>query len=397
MTTADLDGDGDLDAVVSIWDQDSVVWYPNDGMGNFGAARLITTTAVGAYHLHVVDLNGDGYLDVLCASYSDDRITWYENTDGLGNFFAHDDIADDAVGAIYVFGADLNGDGATDVVSASNEDGRITMYTNEDGLGTFATGIDIAILEGAVSVVAADLDDDGDMDLLCTGLTSGYIIWYENTDGLGTFDTGTVLLIDIGAREAIAADLDGDGDLDIVAASYDGERIMWFENFLYSPTSGSTASTGNTFVDTNVPTLAPISPGGSSISVSPSPTGSIFPDTKVPTLDPTPGDRSISGTTSSPGVTFADTKIPTLAPSPGYDTPPATPIPSSAHTDGPVTPAPTLAGAIMHVLGSGMECSGCAAPSPIPAYHHVECMRCSTSQATITLPAILFEHDRRHV
>src|SRR5262245_26540987 len=45
----------------------------------------ISVTANGASFVSVADLDGDGDLDALSASYYDDKIAWYENTAGNGS------------------------------------------------------------------------------------------------------------------------------------------------------------------------------------------------------------------------------------------------------------------------------------------------------------------------
>ena len=50
--------------------------------------HTITTAADAAYSVTTADLDGDGDLDVLSASENDDTIAWYEN-DGSENFTAH--------------------------------------------------------------------------------------------------------------------------------------------------------------------------------------------------------------------------------------------------------------------------------------------------------------------
>ena len=62
-----------------------IAWYENNGSESF-TAHTITTAAIGASTASfAADLDGDGDTDVLSASTSDDKIAWYEN-DGSENF-----------------------------------------------------------------------------------------------------------------------------------------------------------------------------------------------------------------------------------------------------------------------------------------------------------------------
>ncbi len=234
VTTADLDGDGDLDVVSASSIDHRIAWYENDGLGNFGAQQTITTAAIVAYYVTTADLDGDGDMDVLSASSYDDRIAWYEN-DGLGNFGAQQTITIAADGARSVYTADLDGDGDMDVLSASSYDDRIAWYEN-DGLGNFGAQQTITTLEdNPFSVKAADLDGDGDMDVLSAASSDPIfkdwrIAWYEN-DGSGTFGTQQTISTEVyEAKSVSTADLDGDGDLDVISASSRDDVIAWYEN-----------------------------------------------------------------------------------------------------------------------------------------------------------------------
>ncbi len=81
---ADLDEDGDLDVLSASFLGDKIAWYENaDGLGGFGAEHAIWTLANGAIAVFAADLDGDGDADALSASYDDDRIAWYENLMGV--------------------------------------------------------------------------------------------------------------------------------------------------------------------------------------------------------------------------------------------------------------------------------------------------------------------------
>ena len=77
-------------------------------------------SAEGAYSVYAVDLDGDGDTDLLSASHDNDRITWYEN-DGNENFTPHK-ITSSRNGAVSVYALDVDGDGDIDVLSASVSD-----------------------------------------------------------------------------------------------------------------------------------------------------------------------------------------------------------------------------------------------------------------------------------
>ncbi len=230
--TTDVDGDGDADLVRASYSYDRISWFENtDGAGSFGSEQIIATGADGAGSVFAADLDGDGDSDVLSASYNDDRIAWYENTDGAGGFGSAQDISTAADGARSVFATDIDGDGDVDVLSASGSDDKIAWYEN-DGNGGFGPEQVISTLpDSPLAVLAADVDGDGDADAISLSLIDNTIAWYENTDGAGSFGPLQTIAVLSGEGMAIlAADVDGDGDVDVASASSLDGRVAWYEN-----------------------------------------------------------------------------------------------------------------------------------------------------------------------
>ncbi|MCP4101710.1 MAG: hypothetical protein GY750_09835, partial [Lentisphaerae bacterium] len=151
-------------------------------------AHTITTGADGTRSVTTADVDGDGDIDVLSASTNDDKIAWYEN-DGSENFTAHT-ITTGADGAESVITADVDGDGDIDVLSASRIDDKIAWYENTavttlDGTPTFTEG-------GAAVVLDADVDiSDVELDALNGGLGDydGASVTLVRNGGVSTEDT----------------------------------------------------------------------------------------------------------------------------------------------------------------------------------------------------------------
>lgn len=144
----------------------------------FGPQNTISDTAVGASSLTTADLDGDGDNDALTTS-SDGSITWYDNVNGDGTSWTPNVITTDALNAEIVFAADVDGDGDSDVLSASTTSGEVSWYENQDGVGTFSEASTILNgFTGVNSIVSADVDGDTDVDLLLAG--NDTLSWYEN-------------------------------------------------------------------------------------------------------------------------------------------------------------------------------------------------------------------------
>ena len=104
---------------------------PTHAQTTFGEQQVIEySEANGASDVYAADLDGDGDSDVLSASNEDNKIAWYENN-GNGIFVGQQTITTNANGAYDVYAADLDGDGDSDVFSASHGDNKIAWYKNQ--------------------------------------------------------------------------------------------------------------------------------------------------------------------------------------------------------------------------------------------------------------------------
>lgn len=77
LTLADHDGDGDLDGASCGYESKKMMWYENDGKGNFTPHTLDENQE--SYDLRTVDMDGDGDGDLLNAGRGSANVVWYEN------------------------------------------------------------------------------------------------------------------------------------------------------------------------------------------------------------------------------------------------------------------------------------------------------------------------------
>ncbi len=225
----DIDGDTDLDIVISSKDDNKIVWYENlDGLGNFGEQREISLEAGVVEQIFPVDIDLDNKIDIVAAVAG--KIIWYKNIDGLGEFSEAKAIDDTPRSHKWVYAADIDGDGDMDVLSAEPSTDKVSWYKNLDGLGNFGSQQVISSnLDWAQCVVAGDIDGDGDMDVLTTSRNDKTFSWFRNMDGNGTFGSQNIISNNSNiAKTAYLVDLDGDGDNDVLVRYR--ARVAWFEN-----------------------------------------------------------------------------------------------------------------------------------------------------------------------
>ena len=243
---ADLDGDGDLDALVGEADG-NVVFFANTGTASAPAFAAPATNPFGLADVgagaapSLADLDGDGDLDALVGE-ADGNVVFFANTGTASapafalpvtNPFG---LAD--VGAVsFPAFADLDGDGDLDAL-VGELTGAMLFFANtgSPAAPAFAPPLTnpfgLGNLGMYVSPTLADLDGDGDLDAL-VGEVAGSSFFLENTGTANAPAFAAALtnpfgLAVVGSLPSPAlADLDGDRDLDAVVGGFEGLSVLF--------------------------------------------------------------------------------------------------------------------------------------------------------------------------
>ncbi len=229
---ADMDGDGDTDFLSASINDDTIAWYQNNGgVSPTFTKRVISNTANSARSVFAADVNGDGDMDALSASALDGTIAWYENSGESPPTFVRHVINSEAPFARSVFAIDLDGDLDVDVLSASTSNRTIAWYENDGGdEPAFTTHLISNTATSVRSVSAADVNGDGLVDVLAGFGTT--VAWFENDGGSPPSFMQWFVSSAVTRADTIAvADLDGDLDMDLTVTTTDGGgTVLWFEN-----------------------------------------------------------------------------------------------------------------------------------------------------------------------
>ena len=235
VTAADLDGDGDFDIIATSEKDNKVSWFENLGVNSskFSSENIIAFVS-GASYADASDLNGDGDIDILVSASAGDRIVWFENF-GLAEFSGYNLISNEIDAPPSVVATDLDGDGDKDILSGSTVDDKIVWFRNTGfNTGVFSKEIRVSTSrpDGVINISAADLDGDGDDDVISASYSDNTVAWYENTRlHSGLFSSTRIISNDVNKIRALdVEDFDGDGDYDILTASYLDGAMVWFEN-----------------------------------------------------------------------------------------------------------------------------------------------------------------------
>jgi len=234
VSIGDIDGNGTPDLVLAKgrhWPLNNLI-LRNDGKGHF-AAEPLSSAPDRTYSAALADLNGDGALDIVVSNDRPDKKLVYLN-DGKGKFHVTGTFGAPEWSTRYVTVADLNADRRPDLIVANRSSNpampRPSFVCLNSGAGAFPTCEALAT-QSATIIVAADIDGDGKPDLFVPHRDGGQSLMFWG-DGSGHFaGAGTP----VGApksqiRAAAAADINGDGIVDLVVG--DEQRGM----FLYTGT-----------------------------------------------------------------------------------------------------------------------------------------------------------------
>jgi hypothetical protein len=228
---ADLDGDGDLDAVISNDAPDPKRIYLNDGSGHFRAAGTYGRSKWPTRNAAVADIDGDRRPDIVVANRGPQgKGGGYVCLNrGKGRFDRCTVFAKES--STTITAADFDRDGLIDLVVPHRDGGQSRLYMNKSKTGAVRF---VAVPFGPPDATyrmsaAADLDRDGVIDLVVIDERRGVFAFFGDRGGAFSAD------MPIGARGrtpyALAtADLDRDGAIDIVVGNAEAPATVFFND-----------------------------------------------------------------------------------------------------------------------------------------------------------------------
>jgi hypothetical protein len=271
---ADLDHDGDFDIIVGEQDG-NLNYFENTGSAKApvfaaGVANPFASTDVGFLSVpSFADLDGDGDLDAIVGE-DNGTLNYIENTtpkpaapDFVQQTGADNPLDTIHVGRIYSLPtfADLDGDGDLDAIVGEG-DGNLNYFENTGSAvaPVFAAAVvnpfGLTKMSNFSAPVFADLDGDGDLDAI-VGHALGTLKYFENTGSavapaFAALVTDPFGLSDVGDGSTPSfVDLDGDGDLDTIVGEENG-NLIYFENTGSATAPAFAAGVSNPFGLTNV-------------------------------------------------------------------------------------------------------------------------------------------------
>ena len=204
-TLGDIDGDGQLDAIVASSSGDGMYWYEYPDWSK----HEIRSSGSWTTDMQVGDIDADGDLDIVVPNSS--GLQWYENPRPGGNprtdTWVEHLIGSSGSNHHDVEVADMEPDGDLDVVSRK-KNGGATYFWQQGATPTTWTRVTVSTQSGE-GVGLGDIDGDGDIDVAQNGT------WIEQVSPTSwsahTIDASVPH--DVGV---LVADIDGNGTADVV-------------------------------------------------------------------------------------------------------------------------------------------------------------------------------------
>ncbi len=217
VEVGDIDGNGRLDVVVR-WQETTL--FLQTAADTWTRVVLSTRPDEG---LDLADMDGDGDLDAVISGH------WLENPlpggqPGVVSWPEHV-IATDWPMAVRIHVADLDADGRPDVLYAASESTgeRLSWYGTADPVnGPWLEHPIAAVSDYTHTLEAADMDLDGDLDVVTAEMhqsvdPDNVIIYHNEGDGLVW---APQIVATTGSHNMIVTDLDNDGDYDLIGANH---------------------------------------------------------------------------------------------------------------------------------------------------------------------------------
>jgi hypothetical protein len=222
---ADLDGDGDLDVIVT--SLIGLFWEENIHPDSLMVSHNLANSNSPARSLRAADMNRDGHLDIVADLGSTLRI--FHNNGASPPSFSPQNIPTGLLHLDVIVTGDLNGDNQPDVLVGDSNDDTLFLYLQDNGSYTGHPVPNAGY--GVVACVTGDLDADGHEDLVLANYADDAVLALMSNGAVVPAYTTVALSQSIGGPlDLKLADMDQDLDLDVVVAAFEDQEIVMLRN-----------------------------------------------------------------------------------------------------------------------------------------------------------------------
>ena len=235
VVVADANGDGAPDLLVATTADEGAAQNPGyadvifntpGSLGTFHTGVHYSTTGTNPSSIQAVNLTGTGLPDLVIANFGSGSVSVFMHGATPGTYDSAVDIITGGQPNQVVAG-DLNGDGKPDLVLAdmSSSGNVIVLMADAANPGKFLAPMELPTNLTTPSVAVADLNGDGAPDIVAatfdaSGNNGAVTIFYQNPHQRGTFQAPVSFPAGAQPQSVKIADVNGDGLPDIIVANF---------------------------------------------------------------------------------------------------------------------------------------------------------------------------------
>ncbi|MDB5978482.1 MAG: repeat-containing protein, partial [Nevskia sp.] len=242
LRAIDVNGDGRLDLVSANQSQGTVsvllnTTAPGATTPSFAAAQSFPA-GVAPYWISSADLNGDGKPDLVVSENGVDKVVVLLNATAPGSataaFTAHQDFTTGGSVAFGVEVADVNHDGRADLLVTNMDTSTVSVLQNVTTTGSnvaaFAPHVDFAVGNAPDAIVVADFNGDGAPDVATLDLNVSKVSLLFDLTAPSAIAPGFATPSHAAAggspKQVLTADFNGDGRPDLAIVNHDGNAVQ---------------------------------------------------------------------------------------------------------------------------------------------------------------------------
>ena len=217
ITSADFNGDGDVDLAVTSYSDDKTTTNEmkvllGAGDATFGTAAVYPT-GLAPSSITSADFNGSN-VDLVVANSDSNNISVFIGN-GAGSFAAKVDYTTGTT-PVYIVAAELN-TADIDLVTANSGNDTISVFINNND-GTFAGEVDYPTGTNPSAIAAGDFDGANEIDLAVTNQDSNTVSVFIN-NGAGVFAAKVDYTTGATPTAIASQDISGDSFPDLVISN----------------------------------------------------------------------------------------------------------------------------------------------------------------------------------